>query len=151
MQLTRYTDYGIRILMYLAIQPERDSLVRIAEVTDVFGLSANHVAKIINQLGRIGYIETIRGKSGGFKLAKPSQEIRLGSLVRELEQTLVPVNCDSPRCEFLPVCKLKGVLVEALSAYFAVLDRYTLHDITTNKQELLSTIADRTISVLNVG
>ena len=84
MQLTRYTDFGIRILMYLAVQSERETLFRIAEVTSVFDLSSNHVAKIIHQLGKMGYLQTVRGKSGGFRLAKPADEVVIGQLVRRL-------------------------------------------------------------------
>ncbi|MGZ9899955.1 Rrf2 family transcriptional regulator [Shewanella gaetbuli] len=151
MQLTRYTDYGIRILMYLAVQPERESLFRIAEVTEVFSLSANHVAKIIHQMGKLGYIQTIRGKSGGFKLAKKPSEINVGSLVRQLEHSLSPVNCDQPACRFTSACNLKGVLAKAVSAYLAVLDEYTLADIVSNKEELVRTLPDLSIAVFDVG
>ena len=151
MQLTRYTDYGIRILMYLAVQPERESLFRIAEVTKVFDLSSNHVAKIIHQLGKLGYLQTIRGKSGGFKLAMSAKEINIGALVRQLEHSLIPVNCEEPFCRFTPVCNLKGVLGKAVTAYLAVLDGYTLADIVSNKLDLVSTFADLSISVFDVS
>lgn len=151
MQLTRYTDYGIRILMYLAIQPERTHLFRIAEVTEVFELSANHVAKIVHHLGRLGYVETIRGKNGGFKLAKAPTEISLGLLVRQLENSLVQVNCAEPYCRFTVSCRLKGVLAKALTAYLSVLDEYCLADIIENKTALLQSLKDPAISVLHLS
>ncbi|UCX06456.1 Rrf2 family transcriptional regulator [Shewanella glacialimarina] len=151
MQLTRYTDYGIRILMYLAVQPERDALFRIAEVTNVFDLSSNHVAKIIHQLGKLGYLKTIRGKSGGFKLAIPVKDIQIGLLVRQLEHSLIAVNCEEPFCRFTPVCNLKGVLGKAVAAYLAVLDLYSLADIVNNKSELISTLPDLSISVFDMS
>ncbi|WP_445946782.1 Rrf2 family transcriptional regulator [Shewanella sp.] len=151
MQLTRYTNYGIRILMYLAIQPERVELFRIAEITQVFELSANHVAKIVHHLGKLGYLKTIRGKNGGFRLARFATEINLGSIVRELEHSLVQVNCGEPYCRFTPVCNLKSILAKALEAYLAVLDSYYLSDIINNKDKLLGSLADPTISVLNLS
>jgi Rrf2 family nitric oxide-sensitive transcriptional repressor len=150
MQLTRYTDYGIRILMYLAIQPERTNLFRIAEVTEVFSLSANHVAKIVHHLGRLGCLQTIRGKNGGFKLAMADTEINLGNIVRQLEHSLEQVNCAEPYCRFTPSCRLKGVLAKALAAYLSVLDEYTLADIIENKADLLQSLPDPTISVLSL-
>ncbi|MBB1318463.1 Rrf2 family transcriptional regulator [Shewanella sp. SR43-4] len=150
MQLTRYTDFGIRILMYLAVQSERETLFRIAEVTSVFDLSSNHVAKIIHQLGKMGYLQTVRGKSGGFRLAKPADEVLIGQLVRDLEHSLAPIDCESPYCRFTPICRLKGVLAQAVSAYLVVLDQYTLADIVANKSEILATLPDLSISVLQV-
>jgi len=150
MQLTRYTDFGIRILMYLAVQTERESLFRIAEVTSVFDLSSNHVAKIIHQLGKMGYLQTVRGKSGGFKLAKAPSNILIGQLVRDLEHSLAPIDCESPYCRFTSICKLKSVLGQAVAAYLAVLDEYTLADIVSNKTDILSTLPDLSISVLHL-
>ncbi|NKF52119.1 Rrf2 family transcriptional regulator [Shewanella sp. WXL01] len=150
MKLTRYTDYGIRILMYVAMQHEREKLFRIAEVTEVFTLSSNHVAKIIHHLGKLGYINTIRGKSGGFKLAVLPSEINLGQLIRELENSLAPIDCDEPKCRFTSVCAFKGILGKAVAAYLAVLDEYTLADIVVNKSELMSTLSDLAIPVLTL-
>lgn len=151
MQLTRYTDFGIRTLMYLAVQPERETLFRIAEITEVFDLSANHVSKIVHHLGKLGYLETIRGKSGGFRLGKPADEINIGQLVRVLENSLAPIDCSKPYCRFMPSCQLTGVLREAVDAYLAVLDKYSLQDIVSNKRELLDLLPDTTISVLQLS
>lgn len=151
MQLTRYTDFGIRTLMYLALQPERNTLFRIAEITDVFELSPNHVSKIVHHLGKLGYLETIRGKSGGFRLGMPANQINIGQLVRVLENSLVAIDCSNPYCRFTPSCQLKGVLAEAVSAYLAVLDKYNLQDIVSNRNDLLGLLPELNIPVLELG
>ncbi|GIU24905.1 Rrf2 family transcriptional regulator [Shewanella schlegeliana] len=148
MQLTRYTDYGLRTLMYLALHSERESLFRISEITEVFDLSANHISKVVHHLGKLGYLQTVRGKSGGFRLAKPAAEINIGQVVRALENSLAPIDCSKPYCLFTPACKLKGVLGDAVNAYLAVLDGYSLDMIVTNKQELKSLLPDLSISIL---
>ncbi|SUI90354.1 Rrf2 family transcriptional regulator [Shewanella morhuae] len=150
MQLTRYTDFGVRTLMYLAIQPDRTTLFRIAEITQVFDLSPNHISKIVHHLGKLGYLETIRGKMGGFRLGKPASEINLGQLVRSLENSLVAIDCSKPYCRFTPACKLKGVLAQAVAAYLNVLDQYSLLDIVSNRNELLALLPDLSISVLQL-
>ncbi len=147
MQLTRYTDFGIRTLMYLALSPDREALFRISEITEVFELSSNHVSKIIHHLGKEGYLLTVRGKSGGFRLAKPAEEINLGTLIRVLENSLAPIDCNKPCCLFTPACQLKGILAEAVEAYLSVLDRYTLADIVSNSQELKGLLPDMIIPV----
>jgi len=151
MQLTRYTDYGIRILMYMAVQQDRQELFRIAEVTKVFELSPNHVSKIIHHLGKSGYLQTVRGKAGGFRLARPSAEINLGQLVRTLEHSLAPVDCAKPYCILTPACQLRDVLGQAVAAYLGVLDGYNLADIVSNGPELLKLLPDPAISILQLG
>ncbi|ACA89130.1 Rrf2 family transcriptional regulator [Shewanella woodyi] len=150
MQLTRYTDFGIRTLMYLALQPERETLFRIAEITEVFELSPNHVSKIVHHLGKLGYLETVRGKSGGFRLGMPASEINIGQLVRVLENSLAPIDCNKPYCLFTPACKLRGVLAEAVSAYLAVLDKHSLEDVVSNRQQLLKLLPEHKIPVLEL-
>ncbi|MGI2258698.1 Rrf2 family transcriptional regulator [Shewanella sp. GXUN23E] len=136
MQLTRYTDYGLRTLMYVAMQPERTQLFRIAEITEVFDLSANHVSKVVHHLGKLGYLETIRGKSGGFRLGIPAHKINIGTVVRQLENSLAPIDCQKPYCIFTPACQLKGVLSEAVNAYLGVLDKYNLQDVVSNSEQM---------------
>ena len=147
MQLTRYTDYGIRTLMYLAIQPKREKLFRIAEITEVFDFSANHVSKIVHHMGKLGYLDTMRGKSGGFRLGKEASQINIGTLVRELENSLVPMDCSRPNCHFKPACKFKNVLDEAINAYLAILDRFTLSDIVNNDKELINLLPQTYIEI----
>jgi len=129
MQLTYYTDYGLRILMYLCALPAGKT-ANIDQVSEVFGLSRNHVNKIVHQLGREGFIATQRGKGGGIRLGMKPEEIRLGDLVRRLETTMQAVDCEAPSlCVLLPVCRLKHVLADAMSAFLAECDRYTLSDL----------------------
>lgn len=150
MQLTRYTDYGLRTLMYVAMYPERTQLFRIAEITEVFDLSANHVSKVVHHLGKLGYLETIRGKSGGFRLGMPADQINVGKVVRQLENTLAPIDCNKPYCVLTPGCQLKGILNEAVKAYIAVLDNYTLQDVITNAQELRTLIPGVAATVVSL-
>jgi len=151
MQLTRYTDFGIRTLMYLAIQPDRETLFHISEITDVFELSPNHVSKIVHHLGKLGYLETIRGKSGGFRLGMSPKDINVGELVRVLENSLVPIDCSKPYCRFTPSCQLKGVLGDAVAAYLAVIDAYSLYDIVSNRDELKQLLPELSIPVLQIA
>lgn len=140
MKLTKQTDYALRILIYAALQPE-DRLLSIQEVTDVYDLSRNHVMKIVQKLGQEGYLSTVRGKGGGFRIGKPAQEINLGELVLLMETTVVPVDCDQPVCRISPACKLRGVLADAMSAFMAVLNDYTLADLVGNRKELSGLLA----------
>lgn len=129
MRLTSFTDYGLRALMRMASAPER--VFSTAEIAAEFGVSRNHLNKIIQRLARHGYVETRRGTGGGALLARPASEIGLGELVRLLEQDQALVECFSPNgaCPVLPVCRLKGKLRSAENAFLAELDRSTLADI----------------------
>ncbi len=138
MHITRYTDYSLRVLMYLAVKG--DGLATIQEIADSYQISKNHLMKVVHQLNLKGYIETVRGKHGGMRLHLAPEAINIGILVRETEQDLNLVECFSEgnRCKITPVCGLKGVFAEALQAFLAVLDRYTLADILPeNKQPQL--------------
>lgn len=104
----------------------------------------------MHHLGKLGYLETIRGKMGGFRLGKPASEINLGKLIRALENSLAPIDCSKPYCRFTPACQLKGVLAQAVEAYLNVLDQYSLQDIVSNRNELLALLPDMTISVLQL-
>ncbi len=137
MQLTRYTDYGLRILTYLALLPERER-ASVAEISEVYGLSRNHVNKIVHQLGRSRLIDTRRGKGGGFSLAVAPAEVNLGQVVRLLENSLQVIDCNQPPCRIAPACRLKGILAEATAAFLATLDAYTLEDlVSSNSRELV--------------
>ncbi len=137
MQLTRYTDYSIRTLIYLGAH---EGTQTISEVAKAYGISRNHLVKVVHNLGRLGYVETLRGKSGGIRLAIPPQEINLGSVVRDVEPTLNVVECFSAEensCPITPVCGLKGILHEASDAFFEVLEKYHLSDVIGPRKELL--------------
>lgn len=134
MHITRYTDYSIRVLIYLAVQSDR--LATIQEIADSYDISRNHLMKVVHQLNRKGYIETVRGKNGGMRLHMDPAEINVGVLVRETEQDLNLVECFSPRgqCAITPVCALKSAFGEALKAFLQTLDQYTLQDLLPAKQ-----------------
>ncbi|ABM20145.1 MULTISPECIES: RrF2 family transcriptional regulator [Marinobacter] len=129
MHITRYTDYSLRVLIYLAA--EGDRLATIQEIADSYDISKNHLMKVVHQLNKKGYIETIRGKKGGMRLHMAPQDINIGILVRETEQDLSIVECFSSKnaCKITPVCGLKSMFGEALKAFLEVLDRYTLADV----------------------
>lgn len=130
MQLSLYSDYALRLLMRLAVEPDR--LVTIQEVSDSYGISRNHLMKIAYALGQHGFITTLRGRRGGLKLAHPPEQIGLGGVVRATEDSLTLVECfnaETNSCVLAPCCQLKGILGEALEAFLAVLDRYSLADL----------------------
>ncbi|PCJ41895.1 MAG: Rrf2 family transcriptional regulator [Alphaproteobacteria bacterium] len=131
MKLTAFTDYSLRLLMYVAVNDDR--LVSIREVAEVFDISRNHLMKIVHELGKGGYLKTVRGKNGGFRLGKPARDINLGTLIRYTEDDLSVVEClggKKSQCKIIELCMLAGVLQMALDAFFDVLDRHTLEDLT---------------------
>lgn len=130
MRLTNYTDYSLRVLIYLAVKPTKDKST-ITEINEAYNISRNHLTKVIHQLGQIGLIETTRGRGGGMTLAKDPADIKIGEVVRETEEDFRIVECFGAcnKCVITPACELKNVLEEALRAYLAVLDNYTLADI----------------------
>src|SRR5690606_24978136 len=109
-QLTRYSDYAFRVLIYLALAPDR--LVTIEEIARSYGISKAHLTKLVHELGLRGYVETVRGRRGGLRLARPAEEIGVGELMRETEGSLALVECFAPRgeCVIEPACGLRAVL-----------------------------------------
>lgn len=137
MKLTGFTDYSLRVLIYLAAEPSRRATI--AEISTAFGVSENHLTKVVHFLGKQGWLETVRGKGGGLTLAKRPAAICIGHVVRDTEGAAMPAECfavDNHNCVIVSCCRLKGVLAEAVQAFYAVLDRYTLADITRDKQAL---------------
>lgn len=130
MQLTQYTDYGLRTLIALAVSPgERQTVTTIAQA---YGISRNHLVKVVARLAERGYVETVRGKGGGVRLARAPAEIRIGDVVRDMEATLGVVEClqeEGGHCVIAPACRLKGVLAQATQAFLATLDSHTLDDV----------------------
>jgi len=142
MQLTLYTDYSLRVLLYLALQEEGAT---ISEISERYNISRNHLVKIVHNLGRLGFIDTVRGRGGGMRLAKPPKDIVLGQVVAQVEPHFHLVECfdrDQNTCVIAPSCKLKHVLFEAHRAFMAVLEQYTLADLVVNRDELLALFAD---------
>lgn len=130
MRITSFTDYTLRVLYYLAMLPD-DRLATIREIAVHFGISHNHLTKVVHQLSCRGYIASSRGKNGGIKLLKKPQDINIGKVVRETELDMDLVECFSEEhntCDIAPVCGLKGIFAEALSSFLATLDTYTLAD-----------------------
>ncbi|MDD9175744.1 HTH-type transcriptional repressor NsrR [Aliivibrio finisterrensis] len=135
MQLTNFTDFGLRALIFLASLPE-DELTSITVVTEAFGVSRNHMVKIINKLGQEGYVKTVRGKNGGICLGKPANQIIIGDVIRSIEPLQV-VNCAPEFCHITSACRLKGALAKAKQAFLDELDNYTIQDMLTDNSELL--------------
>jgi Rrf2 family nitric oxide-sensitive transcriptional repressor len=135
MQLTRFTDYSLRVLMHLAYR--KGELCTIGEIATSHSISENHLMKVVHQLARLGYVETLRGKGGGMRLARPPEKIRVGAVVRDVEETLAPVEClDEGRhsaCRLLPACRLQSVLRDAQHAFLQHLDGYTLRDLLNTR------------------
>ena len=125
MRLTRYTDYALRVLLHLAAHPDR--LCSVAEIARAYDVSQNHLMKVVHDLGKAGYVATLRGRSGGLRLARAPEEINVGEVVRHTEEGFDLVDCAT--CVIAPACGLTGVLGKALAAFMAVLDNYTLADI----------------------
>lgn len=136
MRLTVFTDYTLRTMMYLALRP--DTLVTIADIAEAYGISGNHLMKVVHQLALSGDVVTVRGQHGGLRLARPAGEINVGAVVRrcESDMALVPCFCAQASCAIQPACVLAGVVDEALRAFLAVLDRYTLADIVRPRATL---------------
>ena len=134
MQLNSFTDYGLRALILLANLPP-GSLTSAGEISETFGISRNHMMKIVNRLAQMELIETIRGKNGGIRLKKRPEEINIGQVIRGTEP-LQLLDCSTENCHISPACRLKGVLADAKKAFLAVLDRYTLDDVIRDNEEL---------------
>ena len=134
-QLTYFTDYALRVLIYAAVRPGARCLT--IDVATAFGISRHHVVKVVNELQHLGYLRTTRGREGGFALANPPDQIRIGEVVRRTEGTMTLVECfdrDTNTCPLSRACGLKGVLREAFGAFLAVLDGYSLADLIAEPQ-----------------
>jgi Rrf2 family nitric oxide-sensitive transcriptional repressor len=135
MRLTRHTDYALRVLMYAGTR--KDGLVTITEVADAYNISRNHLVKVVNTLGHEGYLQTVRGKGGGFRLGKAPENVSVGKVVRTMEENLDIIDCAGSECPILAPCKLRTALGEARDAFMRVLDGYTLADLVSNADEIL--------------
>lgn len=133
MQLTRHTDYALRVLIFLALQPEQ-KLVIMADIERHFVIPRNHLIKIVQRLAKLGYAHTVRGKRGGLRLGRPPESIRIGEVVCDMETTLEIIDCNKPVCPLLGDCRLKGMLDDARQSFIETLNRYTLSDIIANPQ-----------------
>lgn len=144
MQITTFSDYSLRILIYLTVQEDRVSTDTIAQA---YGISFHHVAKAAQQLVRMNLVEATRGRYGGITLARAPQDINIGTLLRETESEIALVECfreDGGTCRITPVCGLKHILAEAKDAFFTTLDQYTLADIVKSRSALAA-LLDETL------
>lgn len=132
MQLTHFTDLGLRVLMYLSHPEQHGSPVTISEIAERFEVSRNHLVKVVHFMGQQGWLLTTRGKGGGLALAQPPQTYRIGALIRALEGATELIDCASPPCRLRGRCQLKGILDKAMEAFFTALDDYTLTDATAS-------------------
>ncbi|MFT4172756.1 MAG: Rrf2 family transcriptional regulator [Rhodocyclaceae bacterium] len=136
MKLTSFTDYSLRVLMYLAL--DRHRLATIQEIAQAYAISENHLMKVVHTLARNGLVESVRGKGGGVRLARDPERIVIGQVVREAEGDAAPVICfsDGNACCITPQCQLAGVLAGAFAAFYAHLDAYTLADLLRQPAQL---------------
>lgn len=132
MRFTRYTDYSLRVLMHLALHDDR--LCSIAEISRCYDLSHNHLMKVVNALARDGFVDTIRGRSGGMRLARPANLISVGEVVRRTEEGFQLADCSG--CILSPACGLTGVLAQGMQAMMAVFDSYMITDLITDGDAL---------------
>jgi len=136
-RLTRHTDNALRALTYVAIHDATPS--RITDIARRMGMSEDHLAKVVGRLAELGFLRTIRGRSGGVHLARPASEIVVGDVVRATEDNMVLVECFDPatnNCPIAPACELARALDKALEAFLAVLDRYTVADLVAKPRVL---------------
>jgi Rrf2 family nitric oxide-sensitive transcriptional repressor len=136
-RLTHHTDYALRMLVFLALNRGRPA--RVADVAEGYGISRNHLLKVALRLGRLGYLTTVRGRSGGIALAMKPEEINLGDVVRQIEDDFGLVECmraNGGTCVISPACRLKGIVRKAVEAFLSVFDDYSLADIAGNREAL---------------
>lgn len=141
MQLTSHADFALRVLIDLAVRGDRP--VSVESMARAHGLSTNHLAKVAQRLVRLGWVTSTRGRSGGLRLSATAWDLRLGTMLSELEPRWDLVECfgSDSLCAIRPACRLKSALHEALRAFFAVLDRYTLRDLVADREELVALLS----------
>ncbi|MGI9295261.1 MAG: Rrf2 family transcriptional regulator [Pseudomonadales bacterium] len=138
MQLTKYTDLSLRVMMHLALEP--DELGTIKDIAERYRVSRNHLVKVVHQLVNLGYLKSVQGRGGGITLAKPAAKINVGKVVRQMENTLDVIDCAAANCPLTPSCILKCALNEATKSFLQVLDNYTVADLVKNRTQLLRLI-----------
>lgn len=143
MRVTTFTDYALRVLMYLALQEDRRATVD--EIASAYGISANHLTKVVHLLGKAGWAQTVRGKGGGLQLGVSADSIRLGAVVRLCEGNAAFVDCMvkdlKHQCRIAPACRLTGILDGAFRVFYAELDRHSLADLVQEPQALQDLLA----------
>jgi Rrf2 family nitric oxide-sensitive transcriptional repressor len=144
MRLTLYTDYSLRVLLYLVLDPEQSATI--SEIATSYGISRNHLVKVVNNLVRLGYVASTRGRSGGLRLNAVPGEVSLGEVVRRTEHDFQLVECFVPEtntCPIAGICRLETVLFEAQAAFMSTLDRYSLADLGKQQAGLIRILRPR--------
>ena len=143
MRLTLYTDYALRVLIHVAVADGK--LITIRDIAERFDISKQHLMKVVSDLSRKGYLDTVRGRGGGIRLHRPARDINIGQVLRETEDKLDVIGCLGRRdyCPIERVCVLRGVLYDAIQAFLAVLDGYTLADLIRPQRALSLLLLDR--------
>jgi Rrf2 family nitric oxide-sensitive transcriptional repressor len=141
--LTQFSDYSLRLAIYLACHPEK--LVSADEVSQAFGISRHHLVKVVQTLTELGVVEAQRGRGGGMRLAMRPSQIKVGWLVRHAEPHFNLVECFDPEtntCPIAPACGLKGALYRAQQAFLGVLDEYSLDQLLTRRPDVVTLLED---------
>jgi Rrf2 family nitric oxide-sensitive transcriptional repressor len=143
MRLTLYTDYALRVLIHVAVADGK--LITIRDIAERFDISKQHLTKVVSALSRRGYLDTVRGRGGGIRLCRPPRDINIGQVLRETEERLDVIGCLGRRnyCPIERVCVLRGVLHDAIQAFLAVLDGYTLADLIKPQRALSLLLLDQ--------
>jgi len=139
MRLTQYSNYALRTLMFANLHSDR--LCQCQEVADAFNISKAHLVKCVHHLGQWGFIKSVRGRNGGFKLARPAEDITVGAVIRKTEDTIELVECfnsETNTCPLISQCKLNLVLMQAMKRFMDEMDQVTIADITSNQRSLLN-------------
>ncbi|MGF6771321.1 Rrf2 family nitric oxide-sensitive transcriptional repressor [Paraburkholderia sp. GAS199] len=149
MRLTDYTDYSLRVLLYLAVRGE--GLSTIQDISDAYGISKNHLMKVVQQLGELGWVETVRGRNGGLRLAEQTSSLTVGQIVRATESDFALVACfpdqhgERRACVITPQCRLRNALEAARHAFLSELDRHTIGEMATPSGPLAALLGLSTI------
>jgi Rrf2 family nitric oxide-sensitive transcriptional repressor len=143
MRLSIFSDYTLRVLMYVALHPARR--VTIPEIAAAYGISENHLMKVVHRLVRAGVVQSVRGKGGGIRLARAPDEIQLGDIIRATEGDVPIVDClsDPQTCRITSSCRLKGILADALGDFYDTLNQHTVADLVARPRALMHVLVQR--------
>ena len=145
MQLSLHADYSCRVLIYLAVADTGQSSIE--DIASAYGISQNHLGKVVHRLGKLGFIETIRGRGGGIRLARAASEIRIGDVVRQTEPGFALAECfdrETNTCPIFRACGLKPWLAKAMDAFLTTLDQVTLADVTAKRRKISQALGAET-------